>query len=146
MKQLCLFLLFSFSLAAEEPHLFRGKHFIASYEGCDVEALTQVHQLKQVMESAVRASGAYILDASAYEFPGNALTMVFLLSESHASIHTYPEYQACFVDLFTCGDRCNYEPFHDTLSSYLKPQRVSSKVFIRHREIESLSPPGHCVY
>jgi len=140
MKRIFLFLLFSFSIAAEELHLFRGKHFIASYEGCDIEALTQLHQLKQVMEIAVKSSGAHILDTSMYEFSGHALTMVFLLSESHASIHTYPEHRACFVDLFTCGDLCDYEPFHETLSSYLAPQRICKKVFIRHREIESLPP------
>lgn len=123
--------LFSAFCFAEEPYNFKGKHFIASYCGCDSNALENVEKLIQVMEHAVNQSGASILDSSSYQFPGNGLTMVFLLSESHASIHTYPEHQACFVDLFTCGDHCSYEKFHQSLSSYLKPTCVHEKLLIR---------------
>ncbi len=127
-----MFLLFLSTLAyAEDSYNFKGKHFIASYCGCDQTALENVELLIQVMERAVNQSGASILDSSAYQFPGNGLTMVFLLSESHASIHTYPEHQGCFIDLFTCGDHCSYEKFHESLSSYLKPSCVHEKVLIR---------------
>jgi S-adenosylmethionine decarboxylase len=57
--------------------------------------------------------------------------MALLLSESHAAIHTYPEHNACFVDLFTCGDHCHNEPFDRVLREYLKPGAVQSKVLIR---------------
>ena len=124
---------------ADEDHNFKGKHFIASYTGCDVSALTEVDSLIAAMKEAVKKSGATILDSSSYVFPGNGLTMVFLLSESHASIHTYPEYGSCFVDLFTCGDICSYEGFHESLSSYLKPTQVNQKVLIRNEEIDDAS-------
>jgi len=120
---------------ADEDHNFKGIHFIASYNGCDVAALTAVDSLIAAMKKAVEKSGATILDSGSFVFPGNGLTLVFLLSESHASIHTYPEYGSCFVDLFTCGDICNYEEFHESLSSYLKPVQVNQKVFIRNEEI-----------
>ena len=123
---------------ADEDHNFKGKHFIASYTGCDVSALTEVDSLIAAMKEAVKKSGATILDSSSYVFPGNGLTMVFLLSESHASIHTYPEYGSCFVDLFTCGDICSYEGFHESLSSYLKPTQVNQKVLIRHKGIDDI--------
>jgi S-adenosylmethionine decarboxylase len=123
--------LFSAFCFSEEPYSFKGKHFIASYCGCDSTALENVDQLIKIMEESVIQTGATILDSSAYIFPGNGLTMIFLLQESHASIHTYPEHQACFIDLFTCGDHCSYEKFHECLSFYLKPTCVHEKVLIR---------------
>lgn len=131
--------LFSAISFAETPYNFKGKHFIASYCGCSSTKLEDVNQLVKVMENAVNQSGAAVLNSCFYEFPGNGMTMVFLLSESHASIHTYPEHQACFVDLFTCGDHCSYEKFHESLSSYLNPTCVHEKVLVRQEHSVELS-------
>lgn len=124
-------------LQAEEEHLFHGEHFLASYSACDHEAMTNLPALISAMQEAVRASGATILDSVEYVFsPGDGLTMVFLLSESHASIHTYPEYNACFIDLFTCGNNCKAEKFDEALKRYLQPQTVEKKILLRHQGIE----------
>ncbi len=120
---------------SSEQYQFLGKHFIASYSGCDAEAMKNVEGLMEAMREGVRKSGAQILNDSSHVFPGNGLTMALLLSESHASIHTYPEHNACFVDLFTCGDHCHFEPFDQVLREYLKPSAVTSKVLIRNEAI-----------
>jgi S-adenosylmethionine decarboxylase proenzyme len=139
-RALVLFsLLFGNFLASEEPYRFKGKHFLASYLDCDLEAIGHLDALLKALDSAVAASGATILDQAHYVFPPNGLTSVHLLSESHCSIHTYPEYGACFVDLFTCGDHCSAEPFHQALQEYLKPKRVSAQLFERGEEVRELS-------
>jgi S-adenosylmethionine decarboxylase len=119
---------------------FKGKHFFASYLDCDLEALQNVDRLIDAMDDAVKSSNATILNKTAHVFPPSGLTIVYLLSESHASIHTYPENGACFVDLFTCGDHCKAKPFHEVLTAYLKPKNVNSKLFLRDTdasEVES---------
>lgn len=121
-------------------HEFRGKHFLASYLGCDKEAINDEEKLMEMMIAAVEKSGAQILNYSSHVFPGHGVTMVILLSESHASIHTYPEHGACFVDLFTCGDRCSHIPFDKALQEYLKPVKSGQKVLVRHEEIEEHEP------
>jgi S-adenosylmethionine decarboxylase len=136
---LILICLTCFSLQAEEstatsssaPYAFRGKHFIASYSGCDREALCNLDNLREVMVDATKRCGATILGATEYVFAPDGLTMVILLSESHASIHTYPEHQACFVDLFTCGDKCSAEAFDQVLQAYLKPTSVNKTLLER---------------
>ena len=114
-----------------EEYQFYGRHFIASYYDCDHAALTNLEQLSKAINLAVSASGAQSLKSCEYIFEPDALTMVVLLSESHASIHTYPERNACFVDLFTCGTRCSAENFDEVLQAYLKPQKVSSDLIER---------------
>ena len=90
------------------------------------------------MDGAVRASGATILDQTPYVFPPNGLTIVYLLSESHASLHTYPEHGACFVDLFTCGDLCSPERFDEALRNYLQPKTVNARLFLRADEVQEI--------
>ena len=126
-----LFIFCSLVQASTPSYSFYGRHFIASYKECDPQALQNVSFLKAIFEKAVQSSGATILKHDWMEFSGNGLTGVFLLSESHASIHTYPEHNACFVDLFTCGYACSYEPFDRILSSYLKPKKVDKQLCTR---------------
>ena len=127
------------SLFAAEEHDFFGKHLIISYSECDRKALGDLQSLIAVMNEAVQASGATILQSAQHIFEPNGLTMVFLLSESHASIHTYPEYGACFVDLFTCGNNCSSEAFDKVLTAYLQPKQVSKRILIRHHDMEDLN-------
>ena len=110
----------SFLLSEECDYAFQGKHFIASYYGCSQESLLNKSGLQKTMLSASKTSGAEVLNYVDHHFEGDGYTLAVLLSESHASIHTYPEHCACFVDLFTCGDRCSHEAFNEALMNYLK--------------------------
>lgn len=118
----------------DQEYQFKGTHFLVSYCDCDNSALTNLDQLKESMTAAVEASGATVLDVSSWVFPPSGLTMVFLLSESHASIHTYPEHNACFVDLFTCGENCSAEKFDAVMQAYLKPKTVNHQMLIRNKD------------
>ena len=53
--------------------------------------------------AAVRASGLTVLDEGYYKFSPYGFTGFLLLSESHASLHAWPEHGYCAVDLFTCN-------------------------------------------
>ena len=110
---------------------FIGYHMMASYLYCDPKALTDLGGLNKAMHQAVQASGATLLQTVEHVFPPNGFSMIMLLSESHASIHTYPEYNACFVDFFTCGRHCSSEKFDEVLRDYLHPAEASSRLFLR---------------
>jgi S-adenosylmethionine decarboxylase len=121
-----------------EDYNFRGKHFIASYLNCNRASIGNVDRLILAMDEAVKASGATVLDKSHYVFEPNGLTIVYLLSESHASLHTYPEHGTCFVDLFTCGEKCSAERFNETLKNYLEPDQVNARFFLRDHTTQEL--------
>jgi S-adenosylmethionine decarboxylase len=131
---------FSFADSSNEEHLFTGKHFLASYLDCDATALSNVDGLLFAMEQAIRATGANILNRTIHVFDTSGCTAVYLLSESHASIHTYPEFGSCFVDLFTCGDNYFSRPFDQRLREYLQPKTVNARQFLRHTSIEEDLP------
>lgn len=116
----------------ESPkYQFVGIHFVASYMDCDHASLTNLEKLKQAMTTAVQASGATILNMVDFVFDPDGYTAAYVLSESHATIHTYPEFNSCFIDLFTCGNNCSHERFDKSLREYLIPERVNAKVISR---------------
>jgi S-adenosylmethionine decarboxylase len=122
----------------QKAYFFAGRHLIASYFECDLEALANHRALMDCMVEAVKATGATLLHSVQHEFYPQGYAMIMLLSESHASIHTYPEHRSCFVDIFTCG-ACLIEKFDDVLQEYLHPQGLSKKIFCRTNTIEEES-------
>ena len=117
---------------------FQGRHFHGSYTGCDRAALEDLEQLEQEFTAAVVASGATIVNSVRHVFSPNGITILLLLSESHASIHTYPEYLSCFVDLFTCGKQCRAESFDEALRRYLRPEKSCTEIILRGSPEEGL--------
>ncbi|MBS1986907.1 adenosylmethionine decarboxylase [Candidatus Dependentiae bacterium] len=128
---LTLFFVYTSVASTVSDYSFEGSHFVASYKACDQTALLDIPHLRQAMLKAAEASGAQVLNYQSHEFPGGGFTMVIMLSESHASIHTYPEFGACFVDLFTCGTTCSSSNFDRSLRAYLKPEYVDGQLIER---------------
>ena len=88
---------------------FVGQHVLAEFEGIDPEPLDDVGFLVGTLRGALRAAGATVCDVVSKRFVPQGVTVVALLSESHASLHTYPEHGSVFLDVFTCGDRADPE-------------------------------------
>jgi S-adenosylmethionine decarboxylase proenzyme len=100
-----------------------------------VEALVDTRVLMSTLLRAVEMAGATVVGRAEHTFESGGFTAVVLLSESHASIHTYPEYRACFVDLFTCGDSCLAEQFDVVMREYLSPADAKRRVVLRSSEM-----------
>jgi S-adenosylmethionine decarboxylase len=115
----------------ESSYKFYGKHYLASYLDCDNQRINDVDNLKKYMTKGIIDSGATILSSTEKVFDNNGFTILFLLSESHCSIHTYPENNSLFTDLFTCGDICDYTKYEKIMIEYLKPKKVKSDLIIR---------------
>jgi S-adenosylmethionine decarboxylase len=113
---------------------FKGSHYIASFKNC---VSINNRSLVKLFETAILKSGATILDYKEHVFgspdeESSGITFVFLLSESHCSVHTYPEHNSMFIDLFTCGDKIDNTVFHETIVEGLKPGDVSKQILIRN--------------
>ena len=52
-------------------------------------------------------------------------TLVFILSESHLAIHTWPEHNLIHIDLLSCK-KINVEEFNDTLKKLLANFNLSN--------------------
>lgn len=88
---------------------FAGRHVLAELHGVDPGVLDDPERLGELLTAAVTEAGATVCDVVAKRFAPQGATVVAVLAESHASVHTYPERGALFVDVFTCGDRADPE-------------------------------------
>lgn len=91
-------------------HPTRGRHLLADLDGIAPATLADAARLEAVLIAAARAAGAHVLGAHFHRFddgtPANAgagVTGVVILSESHISIHTWPEVGYAALDVFMCG-------------------------------------------
>lgn len=81
-----------------------GRHYLCELHGCRRSAIARVAAVEGPFLDAVAASGAQILSHASHQFVPHGATILALLSESHASIHTWPELGYAAVDVFTCSD------------------------------------------
>lgn len=81
---------------------YAGMHLTLDFWGA--ESLDDEEIVRAAMRNAVAACGAHLLELRMHRFSPQGLTAVAILSESHLSIHCWPENGYAAVDVFTCGD------------------------------------------
>jgi S-adenosylmethionine decarboxylase len=75
-------------------------------------------KIKQLLDNICNKYDFSILNKSEHIFEPQGLTILYLLSESHLSVHTFPERKYIAIDLYTCRDykdNAVYEEIYDFL-------------------------------
>jgi len=101
-----------------------GKHVIADFSGCSFDILNSKEFLQEQAISAAEKCGATVINAFAFQFEPQGVTVNLTLSESHLALHSYPEHGYLAVDIFTCGDTCQPEVALSYLQEKIQPKHV----------------------
>lgn len=109
----------------------RGKHALATLINCNVSLLTDEKRLREITEQAATASGATVLKTASHSFEPPGVTVVAVLAESHASLHSYPDAALVFWDCFTCGDQCDPAKSVEVLKELLEAEEARLEVIER---------------
>lgn len=112
-------------------HAFVGKHVFGEFYGVPLETLSLSNNVSAALQNAVERCGATLCDMLIKDFEPAGFTALALLSESHISIHTYPECGALFIDAFTCGRRCKPELAVRQLRLHFAPTNVRLSIIDR---------------
>ena len=108
-----------------------GRHLILDLYGCNPEILDNYEQLQQHLETALALAGANILRIFGEKFEPQGVTLLALLAESHASVHTWPELGYAAIDLYTCGDTTQTHKAAEFLKTKLKADNAEEKELVR---------------
>ena len=84
-----------------------GRHILAEIYGCDSEILNNKISIEKIMVESALKAGAEVREVIFHKFSPQGVSGVVIISESHLTIHTWPELGYAAVDIFTCGDKIN---------------------------------------
>lgn len=82
-----------------------GKHMICDL--CNVQDMDRLESMESMRFLFDRICETYsfeVLGKIQHQFSPQGISLIYLLSESHISIHTFPEKQYAAVDIYTCRE------------------------------------------
>jgi S-adenosylmethionine decarboxylase proenzyme len=115
-----------------------GEHFIFDLSDCNHEILMDGERVYSLFAQAVRENGLTVVDEGFYKFSPHGFTCFLLLAESHASLHAWPEYDYCAIDLFTCAIGKDMMPLIQRIREVLGANNFSLRKIDREAEIEKI--------
>jgi len=80
-----------------------GVHYLLEFFGCAKEQMDSLPFWRKLLRQAVKDSDFTVLNKHFYKFSPHGITGYLLLSSSHISIHTWPEFRYVTCDIFSCG-------------------------------------------
>ena len=86
-----------------------GRQMTVEFYDCDSGFLADVEAMKKLFIRAAEAAGAHVVDATFHAFEPQGVSGVVVISESHFAVHAWPEHDYAAVDLFTCGERIDFD-------------------------------------
>ncbi len=107
-----------------------GAHVLADFWGCQFEKLDDADLLMDSLRQAAISANMTILGEESHKFYPQGFTGLLLLSESHISIHTYPEQGYAAIDVFTCGGGMTQKAI-EFLKEILRPTQIKEMVVRR---------------
>ena len=109
-----------------------GTEWVVDASGCDAETLADIDRLKLIFERIIHDLELHVLgDISWHKFPEpGGVTGIALLSESHLTCHTYPEFGAVSFNLYCCRNRTTW-PWEKMLREMLGATEVNTRVLER---------------
>jgi S-adenosylmethionine decarboxylase len=95
-----------------------GSHLLLNiYECGDLDRLRNLAAYEPFILDLLKECNAEVVDTVSYQFNGG-FTHLSLLTTSHCSIHTWPEWESAAIDIFTCSDAVECEKIVKGLVEY----------------------------
>lgn len=108
-----------------------GCHIVAELSLCDPEVLADFDKVKNAMVEAANVANAEVREVVFHRFIPHGVSGVVVISESHLSIHTWPEIGYAAVDIYTCGDHTDPMKALEYLSQQFLCRRMNTTTIDR---------------
>jgi S-adenosylmethionine decarboxylase len=116
---------------------YAGNHLIIDLFGA--RRLDDLRLIERTMKRCVEVAGATLLHIHLHHFtPNGGVSGVAVLSESHISVHTWPEADYAAFDVFMCGE-AKPELCVEVLKNAFSARDVVVKTHERGEELDELN-------
>lgn len=120
----------------------KGQHFLFDLYGCDQHEIDSPADLKKLMLDAAQAANMEVLHVYMHHFSPHGVTGVVVLSTSHISVHTWPEYGYAAFDVFSCSDEERTRKAFSYIVSHLQHKRKRVRTVDRgYAELTTIDIP-----
>lgn len=97
----------------------------------DPSIFDKITTVKPLLDIVIDKCKLNVVNEAGYQFEPIGATYVYVLSESHLSIHTYPEKNAAYIDIFCCNLDFDCAYAIETIKDLFKCQQIEYKVVRR---------------
>ncbi len=114
-----------------------GTEWLVDARGCRAEALRDLAVVRALLETILtRLELCVIGEGAWHKFGGEGgVTGLYLLTESHLSVHTYPEHGAATFNLYCCRPRPEF-PWAQEIARVLGDADARADVHVDVRVVE----------
>lgn len=81
-----------------------SQQLLVDLYGCKSEVLDDLENVVQIAREAIKDIGADIVEECSHKFEPVGVTYIAVITTSHFSIHTWPEYGYAAIDVFSCKE------------------------------------------
>lgn len=99
-----------------------GRHVISELWNCSESKLNDMGYIEQVFVDAALKAGAEVREVAFHKFAPHGVSGVVIISESHLTIHSFPEHGYASIDVYTCGDRIDPNVAAEYIAEALESQ------------------------
>jgi S-adenosylmethionine decarboxylase len=103
-----------------------GYHVLLEFFDCDRATLNDLEKVEKALTTAAKRAKAHVVKIMFHKFNPHGVSGVVVISESHFSVHTWPEHGYAAIDIFSCGKDMDTERAIRYLIAELRPGRVTS--------------------
>ncbi|MDP6388009.1 MAG: adenosylmethionine decarboxylase [Candidatus Pacebacteria bacterium] len=110
-----------------------GNEILCVMHGISDKKLSDTKNLEEKLLKALRTDKFTVLKKVSHTFTPQGHTIAILLAESHVAVHTYPEYNSLYFNLYSCRGEHDGQISFDLFKKYLKPSSIDfseNKIFI----------------
>ena len=108
-----------------------GHHSLFDLHDCDPAKLADRAVVREALLGAIRAGGGTVVTDAFHQFSPHGVSGVVVITESHLTVHTWPERAFAAADLFTCGPTLNHAAVGRMVAAALGAQRTECRTVER---------------
>jgi S-adenosylmethionine decarboxylase len=109
-----------------------GRELIIDVEDIeDNSVLETVEGVEPLMEKIIENCKLNVNGKCEHQFTPYGATILYLLSESHLTIHTYVKERACSINLYTCNISTDCTEALDVIYNFFKKPYIIKKIMER---------------
>ena len=102
-----------------------GKQIIIDVKNIECDKLKRVEDIEPFLDKIVEELKLSVVDKCSHQFEPHGATIVYLLSESHLSLHTFVDEGKLTIDLFSCNLSTEFDKIKKIICEYLEVHALS---------------------